>query len=483
LLLRLIYNDQLAQAAYLVGCQESGEALLIDPGREMQRYLALARREGLRVTAVTETHIHADFVSGVRELAAETVARLYLSGEGGPDWQYAYAAESGATLLQDGDSFTVGNVKIEARHTPGHTPEHLAFLLTDTRAAEQPMGVFTGDFVFVGDVGRPDLLETAAGLTGTMAESARTLWRSLQWFKTLPDYLQVWPGHGAGSACGKSLGAVPQSTVGYEKLFNWAFQIDDPETFVREVLEGQPEPPAYFARMKVVNKEGPVPIASLPEPAEQTAEELVAALGQGELVVDTRPIPAYAGGHLPGTLNIAYGRGWLTWAGSVLPFDRPVGLLIDAPLAEEAIQELRLIGYDQIVRFWTPDVVDWWVASGRPLQTLPTIGGPELAGLIEQRAVTVVDVRGKHEYESGHLPGAVNVPLGQLEGRHREIPAGQPVVVHCQTGVRSAIAGSLLQKLDVGDVYNYAGGVLEWERAGRAIVTETNDDDLPHSRG
>ena len=208
------YDTKLAQASYLIGCQQTGEALVVDPNRDVEQYVTAADAEGLRVTHVTETHIHADFVSGARELAARTGARLLLSDEGDAEWKYAYAAGAKARLLKDGDSFMVGNVRIEALHTPGHTPEHLSFLVTDMPAAAGPWGILTGDFVFVGDVGRPDLLERAAGYVGTMEAAAHTLFHSLERFRALTDHVQVWPGHGAGSACGKSLGAIASSTVG-----------------------------------------------------------------------------------------------------------------------------------------------------------------------------------------------------------------------------------------------------------------------------
>lgn len=262
MLLRYLYDTNLAQASYLVGCQRTGEALVVDPNRETARYLEVAEREGLRITAVTETHIHADFLSGARQLAARAGARLLLSDEGGPDWLYGFEHEG----LRDGGTFMVGNVRIQVMHTPGHTPEHLAFLLTDTANADEPMGLFTGDFLFVGDIGRPDLLETAAGVAATKEPSARTLFRSLQKVRGLPDWLQVWPGHGAGSACGKALGAVPSTTLGYELRFNWAFGIEDENEFVRQVLKGQPEPPRYFAEMKRINRDGPPILNGLSKP-------------------------------------------------------------------------------------------------------------------------------------------------------------------------------------------------------------------------
>lgn len=244
MLLRYFYNAKLAHASYLVGCQATGEAIVVDPARDIAPYLAEARAQGLRLVAAAETHIHADFVSGARELAERTGAMLFLSGEGGAGWEYGYAASYPHRLLRDGDAFKVGNLVFETMHTPGHTPEHLSFLLTDRRGADQPMGLFSGDFVFVGSVGRPDLLESAAGLQGTAAALAHQMFHSIQRFKQLPDFLQVWPGHGAGSACGKGLGAVPSSTVGYERRFNWALQMEEEADFVSELLAGSRSHPS-----------------------------------------------------------------------------------------------------------------------------------------------------------------------------------------------------------------------------------------------
>ncbi|RMF77646.1 MAG: MBL fold metallo-hydrolase, partial [Planctomycetota bacterium] len=249
-----IYDTQLAQAAYLIGCQRTGDAIVIDPERDIDRYIHAAAANGLRITAVTETHIHADYLSGTRELAEATAATVYLSDEGDADWKYQWLDHKigGGSyphqLLHDGDTFDVGNVRFQAVHTPGHTPEHISFLVTDLGGgANEPIAIATGDFVFVGDLGRPDLLETAAGQTGAKEPSARRLYASLQSFLKLPDYLQVWPAHGAGSAWGKALGAIPQTTVGYEKRFSPAIRAAESEdAFVSAILAGQPEPPLYF---------------------------------------------------------------------------------------------------------------------------------------------------------------------------------------------------------------------------------------------
>ena len=243
MLVRRFYDDRLAQASYMIGCQRTGEAIVIDPAREVGPYLVAAREEGVRITRVTETHIHADFMSGARELAHRTGAALLLSGEGGTEWQYGFATTDDASLLRDRDVILMGGVRLDVWHTPGHTPEHLVFIVTDIARSGEPVGMVSGDFVFVGDVGRPDLLERAAQARGTKEAGAAQLFRSLQRLRTLPDHLQIWPGHGAGSACGKALGAMPTSTLGYERRTNWAFGLDVEAAFIAAVLDGQPTPP------------------------------------------------------------------------------------------------------------------------------------------------------------------------------------------------------------------------------------------------
>ena len=465
MLLRHLYNDQLAQASYLVGCAATGEALVVDPNRDIDRYLALAAREGLRIVAVTETHIHADFVSGARELAARTGAQLYLSGAGPDEWRYDYAAEAGATLVRDGDQFMIGNIRIDVWHTPGHTPEHLSFLVTDTAGADAPMGICTGDFVFVGDVGRPDLLERAAGHADTMAAGASQLFHSLQRFRTLPGWVQVWPGHGAGSACGKALGAVPQSTVGYETRFNWAFALADEARFVEAVLAGQPEPPAYFAQMKRINKAGPPPIGAAPLPSRLHPEALIAERAGAATILDTRSATDFAARAIPGTLNIAAGAAFLTWAGWLVPYDRPFALIADDESLREVVAQLHLIGLDNVVGYWTPDVVDTWAAEGRELVSTPRIDAAGLRDLLEREAVAVIDVRGATEYAAGHLPGSRSIPLGYLAQRLDEVPVYGPVIVHCQGGTRSAIAASLLAAHGRRNIRDFAGGFDAWRAA------------------
>lgn len=467
MLLRRIYHDGLAQASYLIGCQATGEALVVDPNRNIEQYLAAAQQAELRIVAVTETHIHADYVSGARELAEHTGARLYLSGAGPAEWQYAFAAEAGATLLHDGDTFSIGNIRIEARHTPGHTPEHIAFLVTDTAGADEPIGLLSGDFVFVGDVGRPDLLERAAGFVGTMEDGARRLFGSLTRFRALPDYMQIWPGHGAGSACGKALGAVPQSTVGYERRFNWALGIHDEAAFVQAVLAGQPDPPPYFAQMKRINKLGPAP-RPRELPPQQSVEQLAVALRGAQVVVDTRPSDEFAMAHVPGTINIPFEK-LMSWAGWLLPYDRPLGL-IAAPEQLAAIRdELQLIGLDALAAYWAPEVVEAWRRAGRALAAFSRQPAQAVRALVAANHAQLLDVRTPAEHADGHIPGSRHIPLGQLPRQIGTLDPARRVIVYCQGGGRSPIAASLLTGQGFTDVVEIRDGFAAWQAEGSAV--------------
>lgn len=464
------YDEGLAQASYLVGCTAAGEALIVDPNRDLEQYVRGAAAHGLKITAVTETHIHADFVSGSRELAERTGARLYLSAEGGEEWRYLYAAESGAQLVRDGSVIQVGNIRVEVRHTPGHTPEHLSFLVTDGAAATDPMGAITGDFLFVGDVGRPDLLEKAVKVSGSARAAAKTLFASLQSFKELPDYLQIWPGHGAGSACGKGMSAVPQSTLGYEKRFNWALAEIDEDEFAGQVLAGQPEPPRYFAEMKRMNREGPKSLKGFRIPPTLPAERLPSILTEGTLVVDVRPAAAFAAGHVPGTLSIPLNKSFVTWAGWLIPYSRDFVLLAQNPedgTAARAVRELAMIGLDRVTGIFDHKAITQWSGAGRPLVTVPELSANDLAA--RRPRPVVIDVRGESEWEAGHINGAHHIPLGYLTERLDEIPRDRPVVLHCQGGGRSHIGASLLQAQGYQNVSNLTGGMGAWEAAGLPV--------------
>ena len=474
MLLRRFHDPKLAQTSYLIACRRTKEAVVVDANRDAEQYVRAAESDGVRIAHITETHIHADFVSGSRELAARTGARLYLSAEGEPDWSYDFVGSDNALLLHGGDHVDVGDVRLTVIHTPGHTPEHLTFLVTDRAEADEPMGALTGDFIFVGDVGRPDLLERAAKVEGTMRESARALYASLRRFTTLPDWLQIWPGHGAGSACGKGISAMPHSTHGYERRFNWAFSVDSEDKFVRMVLEGQPDPPSYFAEMKRVNKRGPRVLGELPLPAQLDAASMERQLSSGATIVDTRAATAFAAGHVPGTISIPLTRSFSTWAGSIVPYDRDLCLIVDGDVearAAEAARDLAMIGLDRVAGYFGPEALALWERNGR-LATIPQIHAAELAPRVAKGEVAVIDVRNASEWETGHVPEAPNVPLATLAERVAEIPRDRPVVVHCQSGARSAIAASVLRARGVERVVNLTGGLAEWRDAGLPVVTE-----------
>lgn len=460
MLLQYFYDKALAQASYMVGCQACGEALIVDPARDISPYIEAAAAENLRIAHVAETHIHADFVSGSRELAAACGARLYLSAEGGLDWQYGFADDQ-TQLLHDGDSFNVGQVRIDVLHTPGHTPEHVILMLTDTAAADRPMGLFTGDCLFVGDVGRPDLLETAAKLANTAKAGAQQQFANVQRLKDLPDYLQVWPGHGAGSACGKALGSVPSSTLGYEKLFNPAFQFDDDDAFVAWLLTDQPETPNYFGQMKRVNKAGPPLLRTLKPPAQLEGFILSESLKNGALVIDTRPLADFRAGHVPGTINIAPSEKFNSYAGEFVDYDGPTYLVAEEEDMPHLLKALRAIGVDNVPGFFPPREM------GNTLVTLDTMSPQTLANKLDD--VYLLDVRGLSEWQDGHVRGAHHIPLGQVADHLDDLPRDQPIVVQCGTGLRSQIIASLLQTHGFKEVSNQDGGMEAWLDAGLPV--------------
>ena len=465
MLLKYFYDDKIAHASYMVGCQATGEALVIDPGRDLTPYLEVAREQEMKIIATTETHIHADFVSGSRELAEQVGAKLYLSDEGDKDWKYQYLEGYDYELVYDGSTFMIGNIKVEVMHTPGHTPEHISFIITDTAGANKPMGIFTGDFVFVGDIGRPDLLEEAAGIKGTSEPGARQMFKSLQRFKQLPDYMQVWPAHGAGSACGKALGAIPSSTVGYEKLFNVALSYENEDTFVKALLDGQPEAPKYFAMMKKLNKVGPAVLNGLPQPQQLDPGKLQSLLDEGAIVVDTRSMDEFASGHIPGTINIPEDNAFTNWAGWFLAYDKPFYLIANPATVQQAVHDLVYIGLDNIGGYFDVTVVDSWPE----LQSYTTTTPAEIVDKVKSGEVTIVDVRATSEWNEGHIPGAQHLMLGYLPDRVTEVPTDKPVVVHCRTDNRSAIGASVLQAKGVTNVIKMLEGFQGWVAAGLPV--------------
>lgn len=449
-----IYDKSLAQASYLIGCQATGEAIVIDPKRDIDTYLQIAKENNLIITHITETHIHADFLSGSRELEEATGAKLYLSDEGGADWQYQFQHIG----LVNGDTIEVGRLTLKVIHTPGHTPESISFLLIDHPAADVPVMIFTGDFVFVGDIGRPDLLEKVAGLTGTQEKGAKEMYHSVQDFVKLPEFIQVWPGHGAGSACGKSLGAVPSSTVGYEKIRNWAFQYeDDEEGFIEYLLEGQPEPPKYFAMMKKWNKVDRPLLMEVPIQKKLSKEEFLSAYHDGVQVIDTRSKEDFARGFIPKSLNIQGNNSFSTWVGWIMDYSKPFILIAESEQMNDLTRKLMRIGMDQMLGY-----IDHIEAPGLELQTVGSIALEEFKTYLNREDVQVIDVRNKTEYEAAHIANAENFFVGTLEDHLDLISHEKQVAIYCQSGDRAAIAYSILKKYGFEHVKIYYGGMKEW---------------------
>lgn len=468
MLLERIYDEDLAQASYVIGCQAHGIALVVDPRRDVDVYLEIARKNGMRITGVTETHIHADYLSGTRELAERTEARMYVSDEGGPDWTYG-AGFDDAVRMKDGHEIVLGNIRVRAVHTPGHTPEHLSFLITDGAQADGPGYMLTGDFVFVGDVGRPDLLDEAAGGVDTRFGGARALFASLRdRFLTLPDYVQVLPAHGAGSACGKALGAIPTSTVGYERAFSWWSRYlaeDDEQGFVDELLGGQPDAHAYFARMKAENRQGPALLGELPTLEEQPADQLRAALVDDEVIlVDTRDQHAVHDGTVARSLNIpgvAKAASYGAWVYDPRRETRPLVVLAhDADEASDFRDHLVRVGIDRVAGYTRS-------LEGLDLVRPPLVQPSELDGIED---ALLIDVRNKTEYADGHIPGARQLGGGRILWHLDELPRDRRIVTYCQTGVRNSVVASALRR-EGFEVMELEGSYAAWSRSvveGRA---------------
>lgn len=428
---RQFFDHKLSQHSYLIGCQQTGEAIIIDPKRVLDDYNEVAKAEGLTITHATETHIHADFASGLRDVARKFNATLFVSDEGDENWKYQNMPKD-IVFLNDGDVFQVGHVTFEVIATPGHTPESISFLLTDN-GVDEPMGIFTGDFLFVSDVGRPDLLEKAAHFEGTTEIGAKDLYDSLEKLRSLGDHLQVWPGHGAGSACGKSLGAVPLSTLGYERQFNWALNAESKEDFVAELVDAQPEPPNYFAQMKRVNKEG-LPEFNVKELVVETPD----SLDENTQIFDLRNSNDFSEGFIRGAINIPYNKGFVKQAGWFIDYNRSLTIIGKPELSEAYQKDLASIGFDNIERIVPEDSIEGLVNDSYEKVS------PE-DFLDRYKDAKVLDVRGQDEYDAGHVEHGVHRHHGTVQDADIPFDKDEEILVHCKSGGRSAIAVSALK--------------------------------------
>ncbi|MEX5672377.1 persulfide dioxygenase-sulfurtransferase CstB [Staphylococcus cohnii species complex 1637] len=433
------YDNHLSQASYLVGCQRTGEAIVIDPVRDLTKYMEVADSEGFKITQAAETHIHADFASGIRDVQERLNANIYVSGEGDDQLSYKNMPEH-TNFVKNQDIIQVGNIKLEVLHTPGHTPESISFLLTDEGGGSSvPMGLFSGDFIFVGDIGRPDLLEKSVQMEGTTEIGAKQMYQSIEGVKNLPDYIQIWPGHGAGSPCGKALGAIPMSTLGYEKINNWAFNVTDESKFVETLTSNQPAPPHHFAQMKKINQFG----MNMYQPY-----DVFPSLDNARIAFDLRSKEAFHGGHTEGTINIPYNQNFINQIGWYLDYENSIDLIGDKSTVEQAAHTLQLIGFDNVAGYRLPK-------SEILTQSIHSV---DMTGKEEY----ILDVRNEEEWNNGHLDQAVNIPHGKLLNENIPFNKEDKIYVHCESGVRSSIAVGILENKGYENVVNIREGYQDF---------------------
>jgi hydroxyacylglutathione hydrolase len=455
----------LSHYSYAVGCDASRELAIVDPRRDVDVYLAYAAHSGLPIRHVLETHIHADFASGARELAARTGATLWLSAhDAGEHYEVAFYHQP----LADGESVTLGNVRLQALHTPGHTPEHLSYLVYDgARSAEVPMLLLSGDFLFVGSLGRPDLLgeEAKRGL------AERMYWSVTHQLAGLPDGLEVHPAHGAGSMCGAGMSGRAMSTLGFERIANPYL---DPglgqADFVARLLANPPPFPDYYRRMKALNSAGPAILNGLPGLTPLDVAEFH-ALATRAAVIDLRDQLAFGAGHVPGAFGIGASGNLSQAASWVVPYDRPLLLVSEEPdMVPEAVRKLVRVGLDD-VRGYLAGGMAAWVEAGHDLAEIPQIAAPDLRErLAGGEPIFLLDVRTESEYDAGHVEGATRILGGELPKHLDNLPRDRPIAIICRSGYRSNVAASVLTRAGFEDVMNVTGGLVGWQQAGLPVA-------------
>jgi hydroxyacylglutathione hydrolase len=453
------YLGCLAHASYMLASQ--GEAVVVDPQRDVDTYLKAAEEHGVKIRHIFETHLHADFVSGHKELAARTGAKIYIGARAGAKFPHVD--------VQDGFELRVGKALLKVLDTPGHTPESICLLITDEERSPNPWAVLTGDTLFLGDVGRPDLSKTH-----TPAELAGMLYDSLHHkLLTLADDVLVYPAHGAGSLCGRNMRAERSSTVGTERLTNYALQITSKDEFIRQLTTNLPTRPEYFLQDAEINREGAPALSDLPELPPISAPELKAMLDEGVVALDVRPGDQFARGHVPGSINIALSGQFASWAGTVLGLSaRPV-LIADSP---EQLSEARLrlarVGIED-GRGYLNGGVGAWKQAGFVLAELPQITVQVLRDHLQAHTSQVLDVRREPEWHAGHVEGAAWWPLDNFKVSPPEIDRDRPIAVHCKSGYRSMIACSLLRRAGFRNITNVIGGFDAWQQAKLPVQSET----------
>jgi len=447
------YLGCLAQASYMIG--SGGIAAVVDPRRDIGSYLEEAERENLRIRHVIETHLHADFVSGHRELAARTGAKIWFGAKAGAKFEHV--------PVRDGDEISFGDVTLRFLETPGHTPESVSVLVFDRARGTEPQAVLTGDTLFIGDVGRPDLL----GAKMSAEELAGMLYDSLhEKLLKLPDTVAVYPAHGAGSLCGRNISSETSSSIGQQRRFNYALQPMPREDFVRMMTTDLPEAPAYFSRDVRLNREGAGSLADLPAPPALSPAIVAEKRRGGAAVVDTRPNMDFGTGHVPGSWNIGLGGQFASWAGALLSPETPIVLVTEnGEKVAEARTRLARVGLENVAGYLAGGVLAWHDA-GYSLATTEQITVDELQHRLEEGAAPqLMDVRRPGEWQAGHIREARHVPLNELAARARDLDKSMPVTAICAGGYRSSIATSLLEQQGFTCVTNVVGGMTAWNNA------------------
>ncbi|PYM32182.1 MAG: MBL fold metallo-hydrolase [Candidatus Rokuibacteriota bacterium] len=450
-----ILNEESGCLSYLIGCGQAGRAVIVDPGRDrVPEYLRLARKKGLTISHIVETHTHADHISGNRDLAEATRAPILVHRAAG----VAFAHEA----VSDGDEIRIGNVRLTVAHTPGHTPDSICLLVTDLSRGEAPWFVLTGDTLFVGSVGRPDL----GG-----ARAAEDTWESLQRvLLPLDDSVEVYPAHGAGSACGRAMSAKSGSTIGFERRFNPALQLRDRAAFVDFLMRDLPPKPPSFEKIVGKNR-GLIPLVSA-KPRPYSAREAWEAVRRGEIIVDLRDPGAYGETHIPGALNV-----WIESpqfaerVAGMIPAGVALLLLAQGPSdLERAVTALARVGVDDVMGFLHWGMIEWR-SEGCPVESVPQISVHELLEWLEQgRDLAVIDVREPFEWLEGHIDGALHLPMLEAVARHAEVPADRPKAVLCAGGLRSSTTISALKRLGIQGWYNVTGGMGAWTKSGYPVA-------------
>ncbi len=459
--LQQLFVKGLGHASYLLGDEAADVAAVIDPRRDVDAYLELARAEGLRITDILETHVHNDYASGAEDLRRRTDATVRVAANA----ELTRAHEP----LHDGDAVLLGSLRIRAIATPGHTPDHLSFAVADLSRSDEDWVLFSGGALLVGTAARPDLLggaEEAAHAAGVEFATLRDR------IATLPDWVELYPTHGAGSLCGSGIGGKRWSTIGYERRHNPALGQPDADAFRRYILAEQPTVPAYWRRMRPLNEAGAQPLTQLSAPRPMTPEALEHAVGHDAIVVDARDPAAFATGHIPGALGIGLADSFGTWVGSMVPIDSQIVLVLDrSDDLDRALVQLRRAGYDRVAGYLLGGFAAWR-ESGRSITSLETRTADQLAAALGDGGTRVLDVRETSEWNAGHIAGALHIPGGALPGRFDDVPDDRPLTVVCGSGYRSTVAASLLLRAGREKVGSLIGGMTAYEAAGHELTTD-----------